>query len=312
MLLYAEMEMRKGVKATYFIQTKYIKDGLSEAFFNDKYIPYITALKNMGMEIASHSVSHTPYFRHIPLGSGTEKYPDYRPFYYTYTSTFNETLLGELRVSRFLLNSTFGINATSFRSGYLTIHEKMHIAMQETGYKYSSNITANEVLTHMPFRPTYDFLYDEELNVYEIPVTIEDELPPDMDKRLLDAIQLTNKIANYGGVVNILIHPNILGHKFRFQEGYIDHFKDQAWFGTMNEFGDWWAARSNVEVDVLDIGNLIKVSLSVPHEIEGLELVLPFGYEFVSSPNVQNISKTKKGILLGKVTGSTELMFQKQ
>ena len=312
MLYYAELEMRNGVKATYFIQTKYIRDGFSEAFFNEKYIGYLTALKNMGMEIASHSVSHTPYFQHLPIGSGTEKYPDYRPFYYTYTSTFNETLLGELRVSRFLLDKTLGINTVSFRSGYLTIHEKMHIAMQETGFKYSSNITANEVLTHMPFRPTYDFLYDEELDVYEIPVTIEDEILPEMDERLDAAISLTYKIANYGGVVNILIHPNILGHKFRFQEAYIKHFKDEAWFGTMSEFGDWWSARSKVEVDIQDIGNLIKVSLTVPEAIEGLELVLPFGYEFISSPSVQEITKTTKGILLGKVTGSTELMFKKQ
>ncbi len=311
MLYYADLEKRLGVKATYFIQTKYIRDGMDQAFFNEHYLVYMKALINMGMEVGSHSVSHTPYFRHLPIGSGIEEYPEYRPFFFRFTSTFNETLLGELRVSRFLLNSNLGIDTKSFRSGFLTIHEKMHMAMQEVGYKYSSNITANEVLSHMPFRPMYDYTFDEELNVFEIPVTIEDELPPEMDERLDAAINLTNKIGNYGGVVNILIHPNVLGHKYRFEESYIKHFRESCWFGTVSEFGDWWSARSNIQVDIEDLGNLIKVKLTVPTEINGLEIITPFGYEFNSAPSITNIKKTSKGLVLGKVSSSAELIFKR-
>lgn len=310
MLFYAEMEKRKGIQATYFLQTKYIKDGLDIAFLNEKYIPYAQALVNMGMEVGSHSVSHSPYFAHLPIGTGTERYPDYRPFFYTFTSTFNETLLGELRVSRFLLNTLLGINATSFRSGYLTVHENLYLAMQETGFVYGSNITANEVLTHMPFRPMYDFMFDEELAVYEIPITIEDELPPEMDQRLDQAIHLTHKIANYGGVVNILIHPNILGHKYRFEEAYIDYFKGLAWFGTVSDFGDWWRKRNAISVDAENLGQYIKVKLTSAEAIEGLLLHVPEGAEYVSSsPIVSNISKTDQGYLITSLPGTTELVF---
>lgn len=311
MLFYAEMESRLGVKATYFIQTKYITDGLDIAFLNEKYLPYMRALINMGMEVGSHSISHTPYFAHLPVGSGTEKYPDYRPFFYTFTSTFNETLLGELRVSRFLLNNLLDYNTVSFRSGYLTVHEYLYMGLQETGYLYGSNITANEVLTHMPFRPMYDYMFDEELNVYEIPITIEDELPPEMDQRLDQAISLTHRIASYGGVVNILIHPNILGHKYRFEEKYIKHFAGSAWFGTMREFGHWWHARSSIQIDAQNLGQYVKVTLDCQVPVNGLLLQMPDHMQYISSaPLIQSVKRQEGGYLLNRVEGKTELVFK--
>lgn len=283
MLLYAEMEQRLGISATYFIQTKYVKDGLDQAFLNQKYLPYFIALKNMGMEIGSHSVSHTPFLSYIPLGTGLEKYPDYRPYYFTFTSTFNETLMGELRVSHFLIQELFGVRPTSFRSGYLRFPEKAHVAMQEVGFHYGSSIPANEVLSHLPFNPLYDYMFDSELDIFEIPVTIEDELPPLMDQRIEDAILLTEKIARYGGVVNVLIHTNVMQHKYRFQEAFIKHFKNDAWFGTVSQFGDWWKARTQIEVDyeVNDAG--VTINLNAPLNIKGFTLLVPPGLTLLAS-----------------------------
>lgn len=313
MLIYAELERRNNIPATYFVQTRYVKDGADQAYLNEKYIPYFITLKNMGMEIGSHSVSHTPFLSYIPLGTGLEKYPDYRPYYSTFTSTFNETLFGELRVSHFLINELFGVNPTSFRSGYLLYPEKIHVSMQETGYKYSSNITANEVLTHMPFNPMSDYLYDEELEIFEIPITIEDDLPPEMDQRVDEAISLTEKISRYGGVVNILIHPNILGHKYRFEELYIDHYKNDAWFGTVSQFGDWWKARTAIQIDVINTDPLIKVDIEIPFPITNFPLIVPENLKLVATvPTINGIKRTNEGYLFSKLTGKVQLIFVNQ
>jgi len=313
MLLYTEMERSKNIPATYFVQTRYVKDGLDQAYLNEKYFPYFIALKNMGMEIGSHSVSHTPFLSFIPLGTGLEKYPDYRPYYFTFTSTFNETLMGELRVSHFLIKELFGVNSTSFRSGYLRYPEKLHVTMQEVGYKYGSSITANEVLTHMPFNPMNDYMFDQELDVFEIPVTIEDELPPKMDERIEDAILLTEKISRYGGVVNILIHPNILGHKYRFLEAYINHFKDEAWFGTISEFGDWWNARTAMQIDVENTDQLVKVNIFAPYSIKGFPLIVPDEFRLVTTiPKVDGIERTEGGYLFDELNGELQLIFENQ
>ncbi len=58
--LYAEYEKSQNIEATFFIQTKYMKDYYDVAFFNEEGIQYIEQLNNMGMEIASHSVAHSP------------------------------------------------------------------------------------------------------------------------------------------------------------------------------------------------------------------------------------------------------------
>ncbi len=72
------------------------------------------------MEIGSHSVSHSRVFSKFGLGDGEERYPLYRPFVRDATHTENATILGELRVSRFLLERLVNVDApVSFRPGHL-------------------------------------------------------------------------------------------------------------------------------------------------------------------------------------------------
>jgi hypothetical protein len=76
---YARMEKELGVKATYFIQTKYIKDWNDDIFFTQGTIAYLNYVRKMGMEIASHSVSHSRVFSKFQLGTGKEYYPKVYP-----------------------------------------------------------------------------------------------------------------------------------------------------------------------------------------------------------------------------------------
>jgi hypothetical protein len=310
-LLYGELERSHGIKATYYLQTKYIRDGQDESFFDFDHIPYIAALKRMGAEIGSHSVSHTPFFRYIPLGVGNEKYPEYQPYYVTNFSTFNETLLGEFQVSKFLLDHFFQQNTVSFRSGYLGQSIRMYPALIATGYSYSSCVTANDCLTHMPFRAFYDDLFDSEIEVYEFPITIEDEVQPPMNQRLSAAIFLTEKIARYGGMVNILIHPNETVIKYEFQKGYIEHFKDIAWFGTQKEYGQWWVARAKMQIDAIKTGTKTEVTVFCPDPIQDLPLMVPTEFRLVSSvPIGIQYQIIPGGLLFSKLEGKVKLYFE--
>jgi hypothetical protein len=42
--------------------------------------------------------------RDFPRGTGEERYPDYRPYVASTTKSYNGTVLGELRVSRFTVD----------------------------------------------------------------------------------------------------------------------------------------------------------------------------------------------------------------
>lgn len=297
MLLYAKLEASYNVPATYFIQTTDIEKIMAIPLITQDDIPKYFTILNMGMEI----------------GSLVEAYSGNRSFYEDFNNRFSETLLDELRTSHHISNQLFGVNATSFRSGYLGYPEKLHICMKEVGFKYGSSITANELLTHMPVNTMYNYMLDDELDIYELPITIEDQELPKMDQRINEAIVLTEKIAHYGGLVNILIHPDIMGHKYRFLEIYLRFFKDKAWFGTVSQYGDWWKARTSLQVDAETLNQFLMINIEGPHSIKNLPLDIPKHYKYISAiSDVGSVTKTKSGYLIERIDGKTKLFFQNQ
>lgn len=278
-LAYARVEAEAGVPASYFVQTKYVRDWNDAVFFNDNGIALLKKLAAHDVEIGSHSVAHSMLFHQLPLGSGRERYPDYRPFVRSAARTDGATILGELRVSRFLLEHFLADDSVvSFRPGHLRNPYAAPQAMQAVGYRYSSSATANNSLTHPPFRLTHDRAGNAEVDVFEFPVTIEDEAAPRLLDRLPQAVALAGQLARYGGTLVVLIHPDITGHKLEFEKRFIAAVADRAWFGSMRTFGDFWAARDAVEVDIGSADGLPLLQLRSDRPAPGLTLVLPPGH----------------------------------
>lgn len=275
---YAKMEATYGVRSTYFIQTKYIRDYNDVPFLDEAGTQALRALSNMDVEIASHSVSHSLQFHDFPVGSGEEALPSYQPYVRNSERTSKASLMGELRVSKFILENLSGQQVRSFRPGYLSLPKKLPEVLDWSGYDYSSSVTANKSLTHLPFQLMQSRFYDHESRIFEFPITIEDELPPLMGDRLPEAIAVAEQLALYGGTMVTLSHPDILGHKFEFAEGFIQAVKPYAWFGTLSEFGDWWTARDAVGIDIMPHAEGEALRVSCPLPIKGLTLKIPESY----------------------------------
>ncbi len=284
---YAEYEKSQGLVGTYFIQVKYIRDYNDDIFFNDEGVRYLKQLADLGMELGSHTIAHSKVFNQFPMGSGREAYPSYAPFVKDRTTAYDASILGELRVSKFLIDHFSGQAIVSFRPGELSNPFGLPQALLATGYRYSSTATANNSLTHLPYQLNYDRLIDSELEVFEFPVTIEDEALPKMGDRLPQALEVAKSISRYGGSVVVLIHPNILDHKLAFEKGFVEGVRPYAWFGSVGEFGRWWAARNRVGVDVVQEGTHSYVTLTVPQAVAGLTIEVPEGWKLAptgSSP----------------------------
>lgn len=292
---YAEMEASNGVRSTYFIQTKYMKDFNDETFLDEDGVSYIRALEALGVEIASHSVSHSLQFNRFQLGSGTEALPSYRPFVRDAETTSHASIMGELRVSKFILEALIDHPVVSFRPGYLRIPTELPEALEWSGYAYSSSVTANKSLTHLPFRLMAGRQFDTNTEIFEFPITIEDEMPPLMGERLDEAKAIADHLAGYGGTMVVLSHPDILGHKFEFAEGFIAHVKPFSWIGTISEFGDWWSARDAVGVEVVPSEDGVTIELSCPTPIEGLSLDVPDVYGTPNAADGGDILSTMPG-----------------
>lgn len=309
---YATYESSAGLRATYFVQAKYMRDWAGDVLLNEHNLPYLRKLDALGMEIASHSVAHSLQFNKAVLGSGDESYPDYRPFVQDARHTEGLTVLGELRVSRFLLRHFLpDQQIVSFRPGHLRNPYTLPQALEATGYRYSSSTTADDSLTHLPFRLDYGRGTTAETNVYEFPVTIEDEAPPELFERLPQAIALSDKLARYGGLMVVLIHPNTVGKKLEFEKRFVAAQRDRAWFGTLRDFGRFWAARDHVTLSVSKDGNDLHITLEAPDALNGLTLRVPPGYRVRSSSQGVAIRQRGDLMVLGEFSGSTVLTLER-
>lgn len=302
-LAYARLEARDSTPATYFIQTKYVRDWNDDLFFTDSTRVYIDSLRGGG-EIGSHSVSHSRVYSDFPLGDGEERYPDYRPFVEERLKARGGSVLGELRVSRFLLEHMGAPPLTSFRPGHLSYPPSLPEALAATGFRYSSTTTANLALTHLPFRLTYNRASRSEVPVWEFPITVEDELDGPMLNRVDAAIALAGRLRRYGGLFVVLIHPSAIDGRLTFQERFVAATKAYAWAGTLRQFGAWWAARDAVRVDVGGEGARRVVTLTAPDTLRGLALRTPASWR-----PVEALRETPGGWLVPTVAGRQEVAF---
>ena len=307
---YAEYEKSQGVVGTYFIQVKYIRDYNDDIFFNGEGVRYVKRLADLGMELGSHTIAHSRVFNQFPMGTGREAYPSYAPFVKDRTTAYNASILGELRVSKFLIDHFSGQTIVSFRPGELSNPFGLPQALLATGYRYSSTATANNSLTHLPYQLNYDRLTDSEVEIFEFPVTIEDEALPKMGDRLPQALEVAKRISRYGGSVVVLIHPNILDHKLAFEKGFVEGVRPYAWFGSVGEFGRWWAARNRVEVDVARDPTAMRVTLEVPASVAGLTLEIPEGWEIARSGSaVRGMEQHGAVVTFPELQGTHTILF---
>ncbi len=271
---YAQQLRESGAPGTFFMQTKYVKDYNDDVFFTVRTLPDVRQLGQHGMELASHTVSHANAFKIYATGSGRELYPDYLPYVTSPRKAFNGSILGELRVSKFLLDRLAGGHVISFRSGYLSNPYALPQALAATGYAFDSSITANASLTHLPYRLTTS-REDRSLEpVWEFPVTIEDE-NGDLSQRLDTSYQVISRVAADHGLVVVQIHPDVRSAKLAFEKRVIADWRGRAWFATLAQFGAWWRARDRAEIDVDGSPGAWHLTVRAPEALDRLRVLLP-------------------------------------
>ena len=306
---FAKLEKEAGIQGTYFIQTKYVRDFYDVAFFNDENLGHLKEIAALGMEIGSHSVSHSYQFAQFPLGTGRETYPGYAPRVLDHQKTVEGSVLGELRVSKFLLERLLDVEVVSFRPGHLSNPFTLPEALAATGYSFSSSSTANDSLTHLPFQLTYGRGFEAEVPIFEFPVTLEDEMIPAV-RRLQPALDLAGKIKTYGGLYNVLIHTSRLEEEIEFERRFIEATRADAWFSTMRDFGRFWRARDRVELDARRASNgEMIVHIEAPEAVEGLTLALPPGWTVSRAPEGTKTNAPGQ-VVLPRIEGPVDLTFK--
>jgi hypothetical protein len=252
MVAYARAEHAHGFAGTFFIETKNVNDQADSAFFDATGKKNTAIVASLGGEIASHTVAHARDFREYVYGTGLETPANYHPKVIAggkdvaKGKTLGASLLGEMRVSKAMLEAAVpGIHVDAFRSGYLYIHPRQIEALTQTGYRFDSSFTANDLLTDFPFLELKDGSYTQESTITEFPILITDSHIP-MLPLVPEFEQVLDDEAVLHGVSMVLIHPDVVADKLPTELALYEHVKNRFWVGGVDAFGRFWLERGRV------------------------------------------------------------------
>ena len=250
-------EIDPNAGATVFVATHTAKDWLDDDYFPTPGTYDARTLKiadaadeamSLGAELGSESVSHTPRFATIPLGSGKETWSDYAPFVKSRKATSDATLLGELLVSRALLRQ-FQPDVPSFRAPYLLTSGQLAPAEDAVGYRFDSSTTQGLVQTAFPFHPPR--LDDQGFaDVVSFPITVEDEADGGLGKRIDGAVADASAAIDNGAPATILIHPRAESDRREAAVKLIASLRDRYGKGlsvdSIASYGAFWSQRDEL------------------------------------------------------------------
>jgi hypothetical protein len=248
---FAHIEKANQAKSTFFIQTKYVDDANSKAFFFEPNLKILRELKLEGSSIGSHSIIHSRGFNKFELGSGQETYRTYSPRGLGFDTASGATVFGEVRVSKELLDGEIPHQDTIFfRAGHLRVPDSLPEALERSGYQFDSSFTADDVLSNFPFALPQGLGFDEDSEIYEFPVTIEDEEAPGFAKRVPQALEVILANAENEAVSVVLIHSNESHIKAAAEQELLRELPADIGKTDMLSFARFWRARDRLQWSV--------------------------------------------------------------
>ena len=253
---FARMEKDHHASSTFFIQTKYVSDYNSRAFFFGADLDDLQKLFALGFSIGSHSVIHSRGFNHFKLGRGTETFAAYRPHGTGFDTASGATVFGEVVVSKQLLDGELtGQKTAFFRAGHLRVPTTLPEALQRSGYQFDSSFTADDVLSNFPYALPLDLGFVEDSGLYEFPVTFEDEESPPLPQRIDSALEVIRANAENGAINVILIHSNEAHIKLHAEEALLTRLPSDVAATDMLSFARFWRARDHLQWNVKTHGS---------------------------------------------------------
>lgn len=296
---FARVENANQARSTFFIQTKYVDDANSKAFFFEPNIGVLRQLKAGGSSIGSHSIIHSRGFNKFELGTGQETYANYHPLGLGFDTASGATVFGEVRVCKELLDGEIpGQQTTFFRAGHLRVPVSLPEALVRSGYQFDSSFTADDVLTNFPYALPRDLGFEEDSGVYEFPVTIEDEEAPGFAKRVPQALEVILANAENGAVSVLLVHSNESHFKAAAEQDLLQQLPPDISKMDMLSFAQFWRARDRLQWRITATAVSKQVVLQVKSEEPVAGLTFEFQRPIATATGGATLSPDKRHLIL--------------
>ena len=296
---FARIEKTNHASSTFFIQTKYVDDANSKAFFFEPNLDILRQLKAGGSTVGSHSIIHSRGFNKFELGSGHETYSSYQPRGLGFDTASGATVFGEVRVSKELLDGEIsGQDTIFFRAGHLRVPVSLPEALERSGYQFDSSFTADDVLSNFPFALPRDLGFAEDSEIYEFPVTIEDEESPGFAKRVPQALQVILANAENGAVSVVLIHSNESILKAAAEQDLLRQLPSDIVKTDMLTFAKFWRARDRLQWNLTTTSVPTEVVLQVKSDESVAGLTFEFQRSIATATGGASISPDNRHLVL--------------
>jgi hypothetical protein len=306
MSAFADFEKSAGTSSTFFVQTKYLDDVNSKAFFFGQSLDLLRELAH-GSDIESHTVIHSKLFNKVPLGTGKEQYPDYQARATRDDAAKDATALGEVCVSKSLLDGELpGHDTIFFRAGHLRVPPYLPEALVRCGYEFDSSFTAADVLSNFPYELDFDLGMTGAANIFEFPVTFEDEqLPPLLDRvpAMLDTIEAN---AENSAVSVILVHSNNAQEKLQAERVLLSRLPGDILVENMTDYARFWKARYQLHWFPKAISGGEQIEINTESPISGLTLI--FLRTIRNASGIPGIRWTDHAAILPIIEGKSRVL----
>jgi hypothetical protein len=248
---FAQYESGQGITATYNLTTSPY-DSWVDGFYDAAGMQNAQGALSLGHDIESHSFGHFPDFNEAPYSLAnppTETAANYLPQYdFDLLKTSGFSVVGELGVSRWLLENDFGITVESFRSGYLLIPQDFLEGLRQTGYRRDSSYAAGVTRGSFPFvafTATGGLITTYPL--VEYPMAIEDPtyLSEETLTQVVDAWERVIRVNYANNAPTVLnLHP-VSTLRRQALEAILNRVADlnDLWIGDWKTFAEFWEAQ---------------------------------------------------------------------
>jgi hypothetical protein len=237
-----------GFKSTFTFNTNPYDTGWLGAHYIASGMDSIQYSLNSGFDAQSHSFSHAPDFATAVFGTGKETAGNYMPMYSATTaSTSGMSMIGELGVSRWLLENDFGITVSSFRAGYLDIPKNFPQGLTETGYQRDTSYAGGLTRGSFPYvLATVNNGIVTSYPVMEYPLAISDRDLTTTSESQIVSDWTTVIQANYANNAPtvLLLHPSNDTLKIQALQDLLAAVSGlDLWIGDLKTFSTFWESQ---------------------------------------------------------------------
>jgi len=264
-----DFENSLGFKSTYLFTTSPYDNGWIGDMYNAAGHEDIQYALDHGFDIQSHSFGHFPDFQtaiYSLTDPPSETAANYQPMFNfisstPYCCTTGMSVIGELGVSKWLLENDFNVPITTFRAGYTEIPSTFLEGLSATGYRRDLSYLNDLARGAFPFvtfnlntstTPTTVTTY----RVMEYPMSISDDASPAAGLTGLDTTTVSQYVDAWMKVIKfnydnnaptvLLLHPIDTTARFQVIQQLFAEIQNQGldlWIGDLTTFAKFWEAQ---------------------------------------------------------------------